>query len=318
MIPFSFYSELERDNKKLNSGLEVVTFEKQLINIFSAEVKYCEAHWHAAPELIFVLKGQFTILLDGVKKVLRSGGFLYISKNRIHSLKADVEDSRLLTIQFSMQLFTIPHNNLNGEYYISSSAGYNSNDRDVWVAMVKLAQEFTPNHSHSIFKIISLTYELLYLLEKVSYSIENSTETVRDRDFELLKSCLNYIDEHYMDSLTLKQLSENSGLSYSYFSRLFKQVCGFNFKKYLTFIRISKTIPLLIDTKIPITEIALQCGFSEHKYLISAFHKFYDMTPTSFRKNYHAGDSAGLATPALISVPIEKALADFCTTQKIT
>jgi hypothetical protein len=42
------------------------------------------------------------------------------------------------------------------------------------------------------------------------------------------------------------------------------------------------------------------------------------MTPTSFRKNFHAGDSAGLATPVLISVPIEKAIADFCTTKKIT
>lgn len=38
-------------------GLELIAFDSSKLNVFAAEVSYCEPHWHPAPELILVLKG---------------------------------------------------------------------------------------------------------------------------------------------------------------------------------------------------------------------------------------------------------------------
>lgn len=75
-------------------------------------------------------------------------------------------------------------------------------------------------------------------------------------------------------------------MSYSWFSRLFKKVSRYNFKEYLTLVRLNKARTLLRDTRTPITEISHSCGFQEHKYLIAAFNKYCGVTPTEYRKRF--------------------------------
>ena len=312
MFPFSFSHRTgQQARQKSHEGYEVVTFSREPINLFSAEVRRCEPHWHAAPEFICVLNGRFTILINGHPTTFGPGGMLYISPNEIHGLHAESPESRLLTVQFSPELLEKLHCNLMFDYQVPSAASYTPSDRQVWNAMLALAGDVATNGEHATFHRMSLLYALLTQIERFGVPLKPESKAERKQDDELIKSCLNYIDSHYMDPLTLSDLAHQAGLSYHYFSRLFKRVCGFNFKDYLTFIRVSKTVPLLCDTSIPITDIALQCGFSEHKYLIAAFRKFHNMTPTSFRKKYHAGDGASLLTPDVIAVPVATALAEL-------
>lgn len=46
-----------------NSGYELIAFDAEKLNVFAAEVRYCEPHWHPAPELITVLAGRFTLVV---------------------------------------------------------------------------------------------------------------------------------------------------------------------------------------------------------------------------------------------------------------
>ncbi|WP_246168022.1 helix-turn-helix transcriptional regulator [Serratia rhizosphaerae] len=84
----------------------------------------------------------------------------------------------------------------------------------------------------------------------------------------------------------MSTVADNAGVSYHHFSRTFKKISGYNFKEYLTMVRINKAKLLLKDTNIPITDISYTCGFSGHKQLIFAFNKYCRMTPTEFRKSY--------------------------------
>ncbi|MFU0854611.1 AraC family transcriptional regulator, partial [Kluyvera cryocrescens] len=43
------------------SGYELIAFDAEKLNVFAAEVRYCEPHWHPAPELITVLSGRFSL-----------------------------------------------------------------------------------------------------------------------------------------------------------------------------------------------------------------------------------------------------------------
>ena len=66
------------------------------------------------------------------------------------------------------------------------------------------------------------------------------------------------------------------------------------FQELLCYSRCERAARLLLGTDMRIFEIALVCGFSDVKYLIKYFRRFFHSTPSSFRK-LHRADSAALA-----------------------
>ena len=52
-------------------------------------------------------------------------------------------------------------------------------------------------------------------------------------------------------------------LSLFYLSHRFKDITGYSFRDWLNFVRVEKAEKLLLNTSLPITEIAYQCGFSD-------------------------------------------------------
>ncbi|MBU5478254.1 helix-turn-helix transcriptional regulator [Eubacterium sp. MSJ-13] len=52
---------------------------------------------------------------------------------------------------------------------------------------------------------------------------------------------------------------------------------------YVNHYRLEKSIFLLRNTTISITEIAYACGFSNTSYFCEIFHKYYNTTPKKFR-----------------------------------
>lgn len=293
MFPFSVNKRmLQRESNLIvqsneSFGYELVTFDKEKINIFAAQVRCCEPHWHNAPEFIYVLRGGFAITVNRSLIKLRAGGMLYINSDEIHSLDAIEKDSTLLTVQFSPNLFDDLHHGLLINYCVKSSADYRSKDMRVRESLSALISDCLVSCDLASFHKMSLIYMLLSDLEKAGENIDDAAQaSINKKDEQLIKECIKYINNHYSDELNLSQLAERAGVSYHYFSKLFKKISGYNFKEYLTFVRINKAKFLLKNTQVPITDISHSCGFSEHKHLIAVFRKYYAMTPTEFRKSY--------------------------------
>ncbi len=68
----------DRDRRHTaNSGYELIAFDAEKLNVFAAEVRYCEPHWHPAPELITVLSGRFSIVVGQQSVEMVEGHALY-------------------------------------------------------------------------------------------------------------------------------------------------------------------------------------------------------------------------------------------------
>ncbi len=70
MFPFSVTHPrpvTQSGRQTANSGYELIAFDAEKLNVFAAEVRYCEPHWHPAPELITVLAGRFTLVVGTSK-----------------------------------------------------------------------------------------------------------------------------------------------------------------------------------------------------------------------------------------------------------
>ena len=94
-----------------------------------------------------------------------------------------------------------------------------------------------------------------------------------------------YIEEYYMEDLTLQKVADEVGISSSYLSTLFTQELDCGFIDYLNKIRIEHACDYLKQHYFKAYEIAYKVGFRDEKYFSRVFKKQTGMTPSEYRKN---------------------------------
>lgn len=295
-----------------NSGYELIAFDAERLNVFAAEVRYCEPHWHPAPELITVLKGRFTLAVGQQSVELQQGEMLYINAEEVHALSAEEAGSQLVTVQFSPGLFDelhpAPQLDWRTHRHLPDAAS-----EEVFQRLRSLLEQIIDNHPP--FQRIAAIYLLLDALVTAGKPTRRAESSLREE--AMIKDGIDYINRNFDRPLTLSDVAAHSGMSYSWFSRLFKKVSRHNFKEYLTLVRLNKARTLLRDTRTPITDISHSCGFQEHKALIAAFNKYCGLTPTEYRKRYISRQNLMESELALgedcLCLPLNHALLDRLT-----
>ena len=100
----------------------------------------------------------------------------------------------------------------------------------------------------------------------------------------LIRGCLDYIDFHYAESVTLTELANRFSVSDTYLSSRFQQETGETFIAYLNKVRIRYACTLLEKLQISMQKVAELCGFSSSNYFARVFQQQMGMSPTSYRK----------------------------------
>ncbi len=103
----------------------------------------------------------------------------------------------------------------------------------------------------------------------------------------IIQRAIEYTQKNFQEA-DLNSVADQCGLSYSYFSRIFKRVMKKSFSEYVNYIRITEGQRLLASTSKSITEIAQDVGLSTSSYFIDLFKKQTGITPMKFRKNLGA------------------------------
>ncbi|MGI6705561.1 MAG: helix-turn-helix domain-containing protein [Clostridia bacterium] len=103
-----------------------------------------------------------------------------------------------------------------------------------------------------------------------------------------------YITENFQKQITLNDLSGKYYLSSSYLSKIFKEVTGVNFTKYLYTYRINRAKELLQHSgDRPIREICSFVGFNDVCYFYRVFRKVEGTTPTDYKLRIKRGRQVG-------------------------
>ena len=132
---------------------------------------------------------------------------------------------------------------------------------------------------HSSTHLINLI-DLLYSLSNDQKKKEQTAEIQSN-----INRAIIYIDEHYMQKISLDDLSNIAILSKYYFCRLFKECIGYTPHEYLINVRIKKAKQLLLSTNMSIDEIAFKTGFSDSTNFVHLFKSTTGTTPGKYRNN---------------------------------
>lgn len=111
-------------------------------------------------------------------------------------------------------------------------------------------------------------------------------ENVSSSSHSKLWKAMSYIGEHFMENFSIKEVAENAGFSEKYFIRSFRQRTGISPKQYLIQCRMRYASHMLVHSEEKIQDIAIYVGYADVYSFSKAFKKYYDETPSEFRKNH--------------------------------
>lgn len=99
-----------------------------------------------------------------------------------------------------------------------------------------------------------------------------------------IKKALRYIQAHFSDSISLKEVSAEVFLNAWYFSELFKKEVGKSFTDYILDLRIQLARQLIADRRLPLYQVSAMVGLNSPTYFSQVFKKATGLTPKEYRK----------------------------------
>lgn len=101
---------------------------------------------------------------------------------------------------------------------------------------------------------------------------------------QLVRSAKKYIEEHYMEKISLQAIAAGLNISFGYLSKCFKQTEGIALTDYLLAFRLEKAMEMMRTQNITVSEIGYQVGFTDPNYFSKCFKKQTGMSPVEYRK----------------------------------
>ncbi|MOA39633.1 HTH-type transcriptional regulator YesS [compost metagenome] len=115
-------------------------------------------------------------------------------------------------------------------------------------------------------------------------------EVYRDRQkstyHNLSEQIIHMIENEYDRDITLDECASRLHYNLFYVSNIFKKETGVSFSEYLAMFRLNKAKKLLIETDLPIKDIAERLTYNNPQNFIRYFRKLEGITPGQYRKNH--------------------------------
>ncbi|WP_162012675.1 response regulator transcription factor [Streptococcus sp. S784/96/1] len=103
-------------------------------------------------------------------------------------------------------------------------------------------------------------------------------------NIDLIEQVTYYVNQHYEQELTLKDVADHFGYNSAYLGKKFKKKMTEPFLNYLERVRMEKAAELLIHSHLMVYEIADKVGYRNIDYFYKKFKHFYNISPNEFRR----------------------------------
>ncbi|MCR4989351.1 MAG: AraC family transcriptional regulator [Lachnospiraceae bacterium] len=248
-------------------------------------------HWHQALEIIMPVENYYDVTVGSTEFHLLPENILIIPPGELHSIKTPSWGQRFIFILDISGISTLKGfvgiSALLTHPVLLTRETYPLIFDDIYQLLIKMRNEYFSNSDYAELMIQSM---ILNLFVKLGENHNNADELFpnvklgKQREYvSKFNQLLEFIDEHYMEELTLESMASMAGFSKFHFSRLFKQYTDFTFCDYLCYRRIKAASELLAHPELSITEVALNSGFPSISTFNRLFKQQLGCTPREYR-----------------------------------
>lgn len=252
-------------------------------------------HWHEELEFSYIRQGSLRVTISGRSFLFHRGEGFFINSNILHAMEpADpaecaIWDSHMFHPIFLggyyRSVFDTKYLSAilkNQHYELAGFTGESENQKAI-LALLQQAAAVQDEEFHE-FKIRNLFSDIWILLMKELEDLENSAKLIKHVSQERIQIMLAYIHQHYPERITLEQIADAAIISKRECLRCFQSCIQKTPFEYLLDYRVQMAEKLLRTTALPITQIALDTGFSNSAYFAKTFRQLRGISPSHYRK----------------------------------
>lgn len=246
-------------------------------------------HVHEAElELFYVYAGEGEYMVDNRRYPIRAGDIVVCNAGVLHG----EEPSLVRQIHsYSVAITNVQFEGLPPNCLIDS------NTRPVVSCgqlaghvgqLMQLLYMLSADMAHLNELCSSLACSVLLLAQALLRSRDrNAAIDEQEQPSVLAHRVRQYLDEHHNEQLTLREAAERLHISEYYLAHVFKQEFGIPPMQYVMKRRIGEAQELLMNTDLPIAEVADRLGYSSVCHFNAMFKKNVGLPPGKFRQSFH-------------------------------
>ena len=252
-------------------------------------------HWHDDIELIAVLSGEMEYSVNGELLELKKGQGLLVNAGQMHFgfSHQKKECDFICVLLHPVLLCPLPsyerdfvnpviHNKGLPYLLLKPEIPWKKDIYDKILYLYDIRKEKT-----APLKILAAFARIWELLcENISADKNPAEKNMQEnRDLVIVKNMARFIQQNYMEKISLADIAASGAVGQSKCCKLFARFFFQSPTMYLTQHRLTKSMELLLNTDLPIIEIALSVGFGSASYYTETFRKWMGKTPSEFRKS---------------------------------
>lgn len=131
--------------------------------------------------------------------------------------------------------------------------------------------------------------KLLQFLSIICQVLHRTQETIKPIVVnEAMQEILAYVNENFTTAIKLDTLARKFGVSVSFLSHEFVKYTGRSVYDYVLYRRVLLAKEM-INSGVPLSEVAFQCGFNDYSSFLRAFTKMAGESPSAYRKASQRG-----------------------------
>lgn len=265
--------------------LRTINYSGIFLSCFS---DYSEKCVHATPEhvLLYLYSGE-QVIEDGNKKItINAGECAFIRRNHRLLMYKNSKGEKLykgISLTFNRHILREFYSKLNKadiprKVFISDKNVYKIEPQ---ADITSLFQSLTPYFDEGIKPVEGVSH--LKLQEGI-YALLNNSDIFFPILFDFTEpwkiDILEFLNDNYMDDLTMEQIASYTGRSLATFKRDFQKVSDLSPQKWLIKKRLEAAYIKLKEEGEKVQDVSIEVGFKNPSHFSTAFKKQYGIPPT--------------------------------------
>lgn len=251
-----------------------------------------DLHSHEFSELVIVYRGSGEHLIHGERRPISAGDIFLIKGQTRHGYE-NLHNLALCNLLFDLHevgspLFALSRYPLLRRLSLleperSAGCGLHLPPEQmprILELLTVIEEEQNSRREDYASAMAALFVLLIVHLSRLSGAMDPDTENVPLEVYRLL----NELSDRSAEPWPRTRMAKLAGMSVSTLTRQIRRATGYPPNEYLLRLRLKKSVMLLLNPELSISEIAERTGFSDSNYFCRQFRNHYGTSPQKYRK----------------------------------
>ena len=253
-------------------------------------------HWHSELEFLWLIRGNLKVLTAHQEYTLSEGDGCFVNHNVLHRMaRLPKTQAVFLSQLWDVSLLGGARGSIFEQKYLNPVLEckevevlpfllQNANQRKILEHIrTSCGAVDSETEGYEMIARNELSSAWLLMMKEIPREAQQRQSSENPAEARVKKMML-YIQEHYQEKLSLEEIAAAANISTRECLRNFRQYLHTTPFSYLIDHRLNVAADSLLASGLPVTAIAMNCGFSSGSYFTKLFREKFQITPLEYRK----------------------------------